>query len=270
VEGHEQVVVVVDNGSLDGSAKYVKKYFPKVKLKILHRNMGFTGGVNFGLKYALKRKASYVLLLNNDTVVKPSFLQKLISYGDSKPKVGILSPLIYFPGTKQKLWFAGGEIDPVRYSGGHVILKETLPEKVTKPYETEYISGCAMLIKRQTLSQIGLLDNRFFLYYEDVDFCLRAEKAGFKCVIVPEAKIIHLQTKNKLEDPHKEYYLTRNHLLLVSKHAPFRVKLREYVKTLMTVIQKLEVQDDDPKAAYTLKGVKDYFLRRYGKREHWY
>lgn len=270
VKGYKHTIVVVDNASLDGSVEYIEKKYPKIRLKILHRNKGFTGGVNFGLRYALKHQVKYVLLLNYDTIVNPNFLQKLVSYADKKPKVGILSPLILFPGLKKRIWFSGGKLDPVRFSGGHVALGEKSDESSNKPYLTEYISGCSMLIKNQVLDKIGLLDDRFFLYYEDVDFCLRAQKMGYQCAVVPEAKIVHLQTRSMLDDPHKEYYLTRNHLLLVTKHASFRIKIREYIKTLMTAMEKFEHQDDDPKASYTLIGVKDYFLRRFGKREHWY
>lgn len=270
VTGFKHKIIFIDNASMDNSVNYVKKKFPKVQIKIFHRNKGFTGGVNFGLKYALKHHAKYVLLINNDTRVKPSFLQKLISFTDKKSKIGIVSPLILLPGKGQKIWFAGGRIDPIRFSSDHLLLGQQTPVNSEKPYESEYLSGCCMLIKTKLIEEIGILDDRYFLYYEDMDFCLRARKAGHKCYIVPKAKIYHKQNPSELDEAHKEYYLARNHLLILRKLAPVKIKLREHIRTLKTIYEKLKIQEDNIKAQYALLGIKDYILRRFGKREHWY
>jgi len=268
IEGFKHRIILIDNGSSDNSAKYVKKKFPEVKIRIKHQNLGYSGGVNFGLQPVLKSKAKYILLLNNDTIVSPDSLQKLLDYAEKKEKVGILSPVILFPGRKKKIWFNGGEIDPKRFSTKHIGLGEKINRRLKKPFETEFVPGCAMLIKKKVIEKIGLFDERFFLYYEDADFCQRARKAGFKCVVVPEAKIIHRQTKSQIGDQ-TEYYLARNHLLFLEKHASPKIKIREWLRTAKTVWEKYQLQND-PKIHYELLGIGDYFLRRFGKHEHWY
>lgn len=270
VKGYKHKIILIDNGSMDGSVKYVKKKFPKTRVKIFHRNKGFTGAVNFALQYGLRHKAKYVLILNNDIKVYPSFLQHMVSFADHHSKAGVISPLILYPGKNKKIWFAGGEIDRLRFSGGHLHLGETIDKKIKRPYISQYLSGCALLIKCQVIEKIGLFDDRFFLYYEDVDYSLRAQKEGFKCYIVPKAKIVHIQNPSILDDAHKEYYLTRNHLLLLDKHASLKIKIREHVRTVKTAYEKLAEQEDNIKAQYALMGIKDYLLRRFGKREHWY
>ena len=269
VKGYKHKIILIDNASLDDSVTYIKKKFPKVRVKIFHRNKGFTGGVNFGIKYAIRHKAKYVLLLNNDTKVYPPFLQELISFADRKADAGIVSPLIFFPGVKKKIWFAGGNIDPVRFSSIHSLFGEINTKIDKKPYKSQYLSGCAMLVKNKAFEKLGFFDERFFLYYEDVDYCLRAEKEGFNCYVDPKAKIIHKQRPSELDEAHKEYYLTRNHLLLLNKHASLKIKIREHIRTVKTAYEKMGAQDS-LKAQYALMGIKDYLLGRFGKREHWY
>ena len=268
VDGFKHQIFLIDNASWDNSVAYVKKRFPQFKIRRNHQNLGFTGGANLGLQIALKHKAKYILLLNHDTLVTSNFLQTLLDFAEKKEKVGIVSPLIVTPGKRPKIWFAGGVIDPVRFSAGHVSLGEKVNRRLKKPFETEFTSGCAMLIKRQVIEKIGLFDDRFFLYYEDVDFSLRAQKAGFKCIVVPEAKIVHRKIQSEIGDQ-KEYYLARNHLLLMEKHASPKVKLGEFARIPKTIWEYYQ-RKNDPKAEYALLGIKDYFLRRFGKREHWY
>lgn len=268
LEGFVNQIILIDNASWDGSVRYVKKRFPDIKIKIKHQNLGFSGGVNLGLLTALKNKAKYVLLLNNDTIVTPNFLQKMVDYAEKKEKVGIFSPLILLPGRQKRIWFAGGTVDHIKFSSNHVSFGEKINRRLKNPYETEFVPGCAMLIKRKVIEKVGFFDERFFLYYEDVDYCLRAKKEGFKCKVVPEARITHRQAKSEIGDQ-REYYLARNHLLFLEKHAPPNIKAREYASTVKAVVDKYSLRED-PKISYHLEGIKDYFLRRFGKREHWY
>lgn len=262
-------VVVIDNASMDNSIKYIAKKFPKFKIITFHRNKGFTGAVNYGFKYVLKRKSKYVLLLNNDTKVKSNFLNHLISFADKNSDAGILSPIIYEDSKNKKIWFAGGKLEPLRFSSQHLSFENNVVS-IKKPYESEYLSGCCMLIKRKVIEKVGLFDNRFFLYYEDVDYCLRAKIEGYKNYIIPKSKIIHLRNKTTIDNAYQEYYLSRNHLLILQKMAPFKIKVREYLRTIKTIYEKLKIQKDDTKAHYALMGIKDYLLGRFGKREHWY
>jgi len=267
-EGIDHHMLLIDNASTDGSVRYIKRKYPEIKLRIKHQNVGFAGGVNLGLQIALKHKAKYVLLLNNDTIVPSNLLEKLVEYAEKNEKSGILSPVIIYPGRQKRIWFQEGEIDPLSFTTKHVGLGERINRRVKKPFKTQFVPGCAMFIKCKIMEKIGLFDERFFLYYEDVDYCLRAKKAGFECMVIPEVKVIHRQVKSQIPDQ-KEYYLARNHLLFLEKHAPLKIKGREIARTAKTLSDKYS-QRDNPKIEYELLGIKDYFLRRFGKREHWY
>ena len=189
-------VIVVDNNSTDKSLEKIKNEKRKrkndnLKLKIIKnkKNLGFAGGVNVGVKYALKNGADDVMLLNQDAIVEEGAIEKVVKVMKKDKKIGICGPLIFTP--DKKVWSAGGVIDKKRYSGGHLfkMLKKS-------PYQVDFISGCAMMIKKEVFEKIGFFDERFFLYYEDVDFCLRTKKAGFKSVLIPKAVVDHHYQKS--------------------------------------------------------------------------
>lgn len=269
MKGFKNKILLIDNASLDNSIKSVKKLFPKIKIKRYQYNIGFTGGVNAGFKYALTKNADYVLLLNYDTEVSPNFLNILINYSKKNPQAGIISPLITSAGKFPKIWFSGGKIDQKHFSSKHLDLNNDIKSVPKKPFETEFATGCCMLIKKEVLEKIGFFDDRYFLYYEDIDFSLRAKVAGYSCFVVPKSIIIHKKKKEEVDNLHKLYYLARNHLLFLRKHAPIKTRLREYLKTILIAFNNMQ-DDDDVKKQYELFGIKDYVLRRFGKREYWH
>ena len=235
-------IVVVDNNSTDDSVIRIKQTLggsdpprgvrPPHKLIVNKSNLGFSGGNNVGIQYALENGADDILLLNNDTVVEPNFLKKLIVTAENKtlvgsdpPRVGILGPRINYFEQKDLVWFNGGKFGwPLKYNY-HLDFRNKESEiKNLNPREVSFITGACMLVKRAVFEKIGLLDERFFLYFEDMDFCLRAKKAGFNIVVVPEAKIYHKvsATTSKIKNPIIWYYHIRNYLLLVRKNkGPF-------------------------------------------------
>lgn len=206
-------VVVVDNNSSDDSVVVIKKKFPEVKVIKNKENSGFAGGNNIGIDFALKNGADYVLLLNQDTEVEPDFLDKLIEEGEKDQKTGLLSPLIFWKRTKQ-VWFSGGKISWWNMKTFH---KFDLVEG--KAQETAFLTGCSLLIKRVVLEKIGLLDDNFFLYWEDVDFSVRAKKAGFKIKVVPRSVIYHFEASNEL-NKNKVYWLVLSGLIFFKKNTP--------------------------------------------------
>jgi len=206
-------VLVSDNGSRDDSVSQVKKLFPKTIVIENNSNKGFAGGNNVGIEYALEKKADYVLLLNQDTEVEPDFLKKLIEVAEKDEKIGILSPLIYWKRTKQ-VWFSKGSINWFNM--------RTLHEKEPvsgKPFESEFLTGCSLLIKKEVLEKIGFLDDTFFLYWEDADFSVRATKAGFKSIVVPESVIYHFETSETM-NKNKIYWLVLSGLIFFKKNTP--------------------------------------------------
>jgi hypothetical protein len=207
-------VIVVDNGSEDGSGHKLKKKFPQYNFIFNKKNLGFTGGNNVGMRYALKKKVDYIFLLNNDTVVDKNFLQPLVKTAERDKKIGIVGPVLYFYDQPQKIQSAGGKIS--LWKGKHPSLT-ILPDN----RKVDYISGAALLIKKEAVEKIGLLDKKYFAYCEEVDWCLRAKKAGYKILIVPQGKIWHkvAASTGAVKNPFFLYLIVRNRILFQRKHA---------------------------------------------------
>lgn len=182
-------IIVVDNGSKNNQADAIKEKFSGVELIKNETNEGFVIANNQGIKLALEGGAQYLLLLNNDTTVKNDFLINLIKYAEQNNTVGILSPKILYYNS-DTIWSMGGRINCL---AGFAILigKKKHREKYKTIIEPDYVTGCAMLIKREVIKKIGLLDPVYFAYYEDGDFSFRAKKAGYNIRVIPESIIWH-------------------------------------------------------------------------------
>jgi len=254
-------VVVVDNGTGD------KLKIENCKLKIVwlfnQTNLGFAGGNNIGIKQAIEKAADYVLLLNNDTVVDRNFLKKLVEVGESDKKAGILGPIIY-EYQSDKIHFAGGKINWLYTKGIH---NQNLESRI-KNLECDYITGCCLLIKRRVIDKIGLMPEEYFLYLEDVDWCLKARKVGYKCVLVPSAKIWHkVSASAKAESFSYIYYHYRNGLLLAKRHAPLVIKILAYFISFLGYIKQLIKPPSKWTKAIKL-GIRDFYRGRFGKYEN--
>ncbi len=215
-------VVVVDNYSEGDDVAQLKQRFGDfAKLIVNERNSGFAGGCNLGIKDALAGGADYVALLNNDTVVDPDFLNAVVSLAESDKKVGIAGGKIYCYELPETIWFAGGIINyrtgrtPIRGSG------EADNGQFNEIVAVDWISGCFMFVSRDVLQAVGLLDERFFFGWEDVDLCVRAAKKGFKVLFVPESRIWHkgfgVDKRDRLMGM-PVYYATRGQFLFMDKH----------------------------------------------------
>jgi GT2 family glycosyltransferase len=211
-------VIVVDNDSRDGSLENARTNFPKVHFIRNSSNIGFARGNNIGIRFALEKFADYVFLLNNDATILPNTISSLVNLAEKNNSIGIVSPLIKKPQQKE-IWFCGGKINWTRMRTEHFF-----PNKSLQPYLIEYASGCAMLIRKNVFKKIGLLDERYFLYYEDADFCLRANKGGFDIFLLPTAFAIHQESSNT-KNPQKIYWLVLSGLIFFKTHASFLIKM---------------------------------------------
>jgi GT2 family glycosyltransferase len=185
-------------------------------------NYGFPGGNNIGIKFALKNlDPDYILLLNNDTVVDRTFLKDLIHVGESNRDVGILGPKIYYYDDPKIIWSAGCRISWKLARGIQIGSDELDHGQYDYEKEVEYVNGSAFLIKTEVIYEIGLMDESYFLYFEESDWTLRANQAGFKSFYVPEAKIWHKVSKSGggISNPIGLYYITRNRWLFMRKWA---------------------------------------------------
>ncbi|MDC1371467.1 glycosyltransferase family 2 protein [Flavobacteriaceae bacterium] len=226
-------VFFVDNGSTDGSGDKIALEFPEINYIKNKENEGFTGANNKALKLILKQNFDYVLLLNNDTEVNPNFLSLLQSRMDSDKNLAATQPLILDFPNKKTIWSAGGSYNTffclfkTRYKG--IIYKPKLKIDTF----TEWISGCCVLVKTAVIREVGLLDNRFFAYFEDADWSIRMTNLGYKLGVVPSSIIYHHQSgsvkKNNISfegnlSPYTHYLNVRNHIYLIKKHTFFNRK----------------------------------------------
>ncbi|HEX8974793.1 MAG TPA: glycosyltransferase family 2 protein [Patescibacteria group bacterium] len=226
-------VVVVDNASTDGSFEQARDLFPKAHFIRNSANIGFAKGNNVGIRFALEKFADFVFLLNNDAIIEKNTLSKLVKAADSSKKIGIVSPLILGPG-KKTVWFAGGIIHWSKMKATHI--NKIVAKKL---YESQYLTGCAMLIKKKVFKDIGLFDERFFLYYEDTDFSYRATKAGFSLAIEPNTTIEHKE-RSSSHSRSKTYWLVLSGLIFFYTHSNlfrkawiiFYVSLRKFKNRL--------------------------------------
>lgn len=263
-------VVLVDNNSSDDSVAAFKKVKKPYKLIVNDSNLGWSGGHNVGIKYALEHKADCIMLLANDAILYDHTFDRLIEKLYSQNDIGIVGPKVYKYGSKLPIIInAGGKLTQNRYFGIDIGNNEKDKGQFDHLSECDFVAGTAITIKREVFGKIGLLNEDLFIYYEDVDFCLRARKTGYKCVNVQDAIIYHRGgATTKIGSALHTYYTARNHLLVVEKHAPLKVKLREYLRIPKTVYQ-LSKSNNKIYKKYTLLGIGDYYLRRFGKRTYW-
>ena len=179
--------VIVVNNDCPGSADVMR--FPDrpeaVRVIEAETNRGFASGVNLGIRAALERGAEAVFLLNNDAVVEPDTLAELRAAAQERPEFGILAPVVYYADARDQVWSAGWRRRPAR------LLTPLSTLSGRRSAEADSVAGCAMLIRRSALDRIGLFDERFFLYYEDVDLCRRAWAAGIRVGVVSAASAYH-------------------------------------------------------------------------------
>jgi len=210
-------MVVVDNHSTDGSLEMAKSNFSKADFIRNEENLGFATGSNIGIRFSLERMADYVCLLNNDAEIEKDFIGKLVEVMEKptgkEKKIGIASPII-FNGENKQVWFSKGKINWLTMKATHSTKIETKDF-----YESEFITGCAMMVKADVFNEIGLLDEDFFLYWEDVDFSYRAKKAGFRTVVVTASWAYHFE-KSESNRENKIYWLVVSGLIFFKKNTP--------------------------------------------------
>jgi len=266
-------VMVVDNGSTDGSVRAIREQFPHVTVIENGENLGFAGGNNVGLRHALTRGLDYALLLNNDTVVSPDFLSLLLEATEADPAVGIAGPTIYYHDEPEAIWSAGGAIDWRRGKTSMLNLDERDTGQLGQvPREVDFVTGCALLVTRTVLERVGLLDERFFAYYEETEWCVRASRAGFKIVHVPQAHIWHkISPTARSDSPLVHYYMTRNRLLFLkaTRAAPgawLHTLFAEYLRTLVSWSLRPKWRGKRALRRVMLRAIEDAWRGRWGKQ----
>jgi GT2 family glycosyltransferase len=280
-------LIVVDNGSSDDSAEEIRKFFPEITLLKTGENLGFSGGNNVGIHYALTTRAEAILLLNNDTVVDAELLRAFEGGFHSDPRIGILGAKIYLFDAPEHFDHFGGNWN--RKKANFDLMGHRLPDdKVTweDAKEIDYVCGCALMARRAVFEKVGLLEPRFFLYWEESDFCYRAKKNGFKIMTCPRAKVWHKVGASIKAKSSAHYFWWRNRLLWIERNCSFWEKVRLLVTLLLPEIFKLYklkflkklqllfFSNSARKARYryyaaATQGVEDYLFRRFGNAPPW-
>ncbi len=213
-------VMVVDNGSTDGSQAALAREFPDVELVENGSNLRFAGGNNAGLRRALGRGDDAIMLLNNDTAADPAMLEHLILALEQDPAAGAAAPLTYFAAPSQRIWYGGGRCIPWLGHASHRGVRALDHGQYRAVEPTGYLSGCALLAPRAVWERVGLLDERYYIYAEDCDWCLRARAAGYLLLFVPTARLWHkVSAASGAASPWKIYQRLRANLTMFARHA---------------------------------------------------
>jgi|UPI00068CE833 GT2 family glycosyltransferase len=230
-------IVVIDNGSTDGSMHAIPQRYPEVTFLQAGANFGYAGGNNRGISWALEHGADYILILNNDTIVHPDLINVFVQAANYLPIGSILGAKIYFFHRPDTLWFAGGRWNHRLHAFEHIGQNQLDGADYAHRLEVDYITGCALFSSASTFNEVGLLDENFFLTYEETDWCYRARKMQHRCFVIPEAKLWHKVAASfgGRESPLYSYFLTRNKLLWARKHLPLATRINIHKKSMQTL-----------------------------------
>ena len=219
-QGWSSRVLVVDNGSSDGSVERLAALHPQVEVLALGENLRFAGGNNAGLERALGRGADAVMLLNNDTEADPALLERLVLALEQDPAAAAAAPLIYLTAPRDRIWYAGGRCWVGLGHASHRGLFAHDRGQYREVEATGYVSGCCLLARREAWERVGLLDERYHIYAEDADWSLRARAQGFRLLFVPTARLWHkVSASAGAASPWKIYQRLRANLVLFARHA---------------------------------------------------
>jgi GT2 family glycosyltransferase len=272
VDYDELSVIVVDNGSTDGTAEAVRREHPDAELIRSERNLGFSAGNNLGLERALADGAEYVFLLNNDTLVDPGFLTTLVDEARRRPDAGALCPLVLYADPPDVIWYAGARFDPRRgHNGKQTGYGERDSGRFREVEEVERATGAAMLVPRAVLEEVGLLDESLYFFVEDVDWSLRMRANGLRLYLVPKARIRHRVSRGSGGEntPNLAYYGMRNTLEVCHRHGPHEgpaALRRDAEIVLAQILHARRGRHPVQNLRAAVEGFRDYRRGRLGKR----
>jgi GT2 family glycosyltransferase len=232
-------VLVVDNGSSDESVSQIRQAFPDVAILETGKNLGYAGGNNAGIAHALNEQPAFILLLNNDTTVDPNILTEFVNAANAYPAAGIFGGKSYYYSSPNTIWALGGKWDK---RATEIILicqgKVDTAKSCTPPFEVNFVIGCALFCRVDMIQNIGMMEEDFFLNFEEMDWCYRARAAGYRSYAVPEAKLWHKVSVSfgGAESPLWKYFMTRNELLWARKHLPLHERVRVFQKILRRIL----------------------------------
>lgn len=270
-------ILVVDNASSDHSLVLIKgiiKDFRDAREFFIienKQNLGFAGGNNAGMRFALERGADFVITLNQDTAVHEDFLVELFEVISGKNSIGAVSPKIYFAKgyeyhkTRYQenelgkvIWYAGGHMDWKNIVASHRGVDEVDQGLYDTAEETDFATGCCMMLKSEALRKVGMFDERYFLYYEDNDLSQRMRRNGYRIFYAPNSVVWHINASasggsgSALQD----YYISRNRMLFGFRYARWRSKIAIFRESIAYLLHGRTWQK---------RGIRDFYLHRLNK-----
>ena len=239
-------------------------------------NLGFAGGNNVGIKFALKSSCDFIFLINNDAVIELNILKKFLNSWKKLENPGAISGIIYYYDSPDKIWFGGAKWEwaKIRFK-----INEKFPLKILK---TDYICGACLFTSKEVIQKVGLFDERFFLIWEDTDWSYRARKKGYNLYILPDIKIFHKTAKSfgSYQTFLYQYYTTRNEFLFFYKHYNFLYRFLHCLSffheffyilrakgglTRRQIFKKEKIEAKIEGIKGRFYGLKDYLFKRFGK-----
>ncbi len=213
-------LVVIDNGSSDGSVAALREQYPDMTVIENGRNLGYAEGFNVGLKYAYEQGADYILIMNNDTVAAPDCLTALVQVAETDPRIGFVSGKVYYYQEPNRLQTAGRTNHPILLVQDLVGRNEIDTGQYDEVKEYDFLDDVFLLVRRQVYADTGGYDPNFFLYYEETDWCARVRRAGYKLVYTPQARIWHKGGMSTGGDkgPKFVYYNARNQIIFMRRN----------------------------------------------------
>ncbi len=266
-------IIVVDNGSEDGSEAVIREAYPHITVLQTGSNLGYTGGNNAGIRHALASGATHVFVLNNDVIVDPQCVAELLADCRTQAQVAAAAPKSLFQTQPGTIYFAGGRVLR-RGDAVHEGLGRPDGPEFGDAGDTDWITGCALFATRQAFEHVGLFDDRYFLLFEDLDWSLRARASGMRLRYVPTARIWHggSMAFGGKRGALYQYYFTRNGLLCIEQHSSLPLLVPRMALFLWNARARARArrlaqtpQEQTALSRATVHGIADYARRRFGQ-----
>ncbi|HEX2052756.1 MAG TPA: glycosyltransferase family 2 protein [Actinomycetota bacterium] len=267
-------ILVIDNGSTDNSRERLQaacQEMANARLIENPTNEGIAGGNNLGIWHALADGADYVLLLSNDTTVEPDFLQHLVEVAESDPQVGLVSAKICYHGEPGRIWFAGARLHPWLAWAPFLAADELDdPQRHAGVWSADVLLGCIMLIRRRVIEDVGAFDSRYFFQNEDLEFCYRVRRSGWRVRVAMSSRIYHKIGRTiGTASPARWYYGVRNRLFFVKRRLPWWQRPSAYAAVVASLLVHSAIWARQGRGDLTrasLEGLVDFRHGRFGVR----
>jgi len=263
-------MLILDNGSTDGSIEAIQAEYPQARIHRLAENLGYAGNNNVGLRLALERGADWVLVLNEDVVLGADSIERMLGAAEGDERAGIVGPLVLHYDEPQVIQSAGGLLG-AGWQSTHIGQNTDNQGQFNTPRQVDWVSGCCLLARRAMIEALGGFDERFFYYWEETEWCLRARRAGWRVYLVPTANVWHKGVqRNYQPGPNTTYYWGRNWLKMLAKHhAPpsvWIIALSILGRSLLSWTVRPKYRSQVPHRDALLEGIVDFARGRSGMR----